>query len=223
MSDSEAIRFIIVDDHDIVREGLAVLLTAFSDLDLVGHAGSSSEALALCERTRPDVILMDLVMPEIDGITAIKRIRERLPDSKILAFSSFGDKERVNAALQAGATSYLLKNVSAFELAQAIRMTKAGISAFAPEVASILTEGQEEKMPEDALGLTSRELEVLNLLVNGTTNHEIAVNLGISKYTVKNHVSSILSKLGAASRTEAVSLALRQGVVRKEERPENRL
>ncbi len=213
MAKPQTIRFIIVDDHDIVREGLALLLTAFPDLELVGQASSGVQALDLFAKVHPDVVLIDMVMPEMDGVSAIKRIRHLQADSKIIALSTFGDKKLVNSALEAGATSYLLKNVSAFELAQAIRMTKAGLSAFAPEVTQIL---RASNQTNDDLDLTARELDVLGLLVQGLTNQEIAIKLGISKFTIKNHVSNILPKLGVNSRTEAVSVALKMGLVEKE-------
>ncbi|RME69751.1 MAG: DNA-binding response regulator [Chloroflexi bacterium] len=212
MSQENRIRVLIVDDHDMLREGLHAFLKAFPDLQLVGEAASGVEAVRLCRELNPDVVLMDLVMPEMDGVTAIRLIHQAQPAVKIIALSSFGEDELVWSALNAGATSYLLKNISADRLAKAIRATRAGLPTLAPEVTHALVDGDVQSF-SPAAELTPRELEVLQLLVEGLTNTAIAQRLNLSKFTVKNHVSSILSKLGVASRTEAVSLALKHNIV----------
>ncbi len=207
------IRVMIVDDHDMVRRGLAVFLKVKPDLELVGEASNGEEALRLCHQAQPDVILMDMVMPEMDGATATRLIRERYPQVQIIALTSFQEQELVQKALQAGAISYLLKNVSAADLTEAIRAAHAGRSTLAPEAVQALVQTAGH---EPALGhnLTPREREVLTLLVEGLTNPEIAVRLTVSRSTAKAHVSNILSKLGASSRMEAISLALQHNLVR---------
>jgi len=212
MSTEKPIRVMIVDDHAVVRSGLGAFLMAFDDLEMVAEASSGEQALRLCSQVRPDVILMDLVMPEMDGAAATQAIREKCPDIQVIALTSFKEQELVQAAMQAGAIGYLLKNVSVDELADAIRAAHAGRPTLAPEAAQALIQSarQTEKPSYD---LTDRELEVLHLLVEGLNNPEIAQRLYISKSTVKFHVSSILSKLNVGSRTEAVALALQHHLV----------
>ena len=206
------IRVLIVDDHDMLREGLVSFLKAFPDLELVGEAANGSEAVRMCLEKSPDVVLMDLLMPEMDGVSAIQVIHKNQPEIHIIALSSFGEEKQVKEAMRTGATSYLIKNISATRLAEAIRAAHAGLSTFAPEVANALIQvvAPESTNVDD---LTDRELEVLRLLSSGLTNAEIAFELHISKFTVKNHVSNLLSKLGVSSRTEAVSLALKENIV----------
>lgn len=212
MMDSDPIRVMLVDDHDMVRRGLSVFLKVKADLELVGEAGNGQEALRLCEKARPDVVLMDLVMPEMDGTTATRLIRERWPQVQVIALTSFQEKKLVQEALQAGAISYLLKNVSADDLAEAIRAAHAGRSTLAPEATQALIESDRQE-PEPDYGLTPREQEVLALLVEGLTNPEIAERLVISHSTARAHVSHILSKLDVSNRAEAVALALRRELV----------
>ncbi|MCJ7621495.1 MAG: response regulator transcription factor [Anaerolineae bacterium] len=212
MSTSDTIRVMIVDDHDMVRRGLSAFLKAKPDLALVGEARNGREALLVCEQVQPDVILMDLVMPEMSGAEAARAIRERCPDVQVIALTSFQDRELVQQALQAGAISYLLKNVSANELADAIRAAHAGRSTLAPEAAQALVQSAAQE-PPPGHGLTPREREVLALMVEGLTNPEIAERLVVSRSTAKAHVSNILSKLGASNRAEAVSLALQRKLV----------
>jgi NarL family two-component system response regulator LiaR len=205
------IRVIIVDDHAVVRGGLRLFLLAFEDLELVGEANNGEEALRLCEQTQPDVALMDLVMPGVDGIQATQLIREDYPQIQVIALTSFDEEDLVQRALEAGAISYLLKNVSASELAAAIRAAHAGRPTLAPEAAQALIEStRPSRLGHD---LTDREREVLAVMIEGMSNAEIAECLTISRSTVKFHVSSILSKLGVSSRAEAVSLALQHHLV----------
>lgn len=204
------IRVLIVDDHDMLREGLATFLKAFPDMEMVGEAANGLEAIERSRELSPDVVLMDLVMPEMDGVTAIKAIHAERPGTAIIALSSFGEERLVRSALESGALSYLLKNVSAESLAEAIRLACAGISSLSPEASTAVVRGHESPAPLD--DLTPREREILRLLVDGRTNAEIAAHLGLSLYTVKNHVRNLLGKLGAGSRTEAVSLALQSGL-----------
>ncbi len=209
---SDPIRVLIVDDHAMVRRGLAAFLRAKPDLLLVGEAANGGEALTLCEQLRPDVVLMDLMMPGLSGAEATRLIRGRWPEIRVIALTSFGEKELVREALAAGALSYLLKNVSAEDLAEAIRAAGAGHSTLAAEAVQALIQTAPVE-PAVGADLTAREREVLGLLVQGMTNPEIAARLVVSRATAKAHVSNVLSKLGAANRAEAVALALRGKLV----------
>ena len=212
MDDTARIRVMIVDDHGIVRRGLTAVLRTFADLDLVGEAWDGQEAVERCEELQPDVILMDLIMPVLGGVAATRSIHRRWPQVQIIALTSFQEKELVQEALQAGAISYLLKNVSGEDLAEAIRAAYAGRSILAPEaVQALIQPGKPEPTP--SYDLTPREREVLALLVKGLNNAEIARRLSISPSTSKAHVSNILSKLGVSNRAEAISLALQQNLV----------
>jgi NarL family two-component system response regulator LiaR len=212
MSESEPIRVLLVDDHAVVRSGLSAFLLAFDDLELVGEAGSGDEAVRLCDGVQPDVVLMDLVMPGMDGAQATRAIREKCPAIQVIALTSFKERELVEGAMEAGAIGYLLKNVSAGELARAIREAHAGRPTLAPEAAQALIQAT-RRGPQIGFDLTEREREVLALLVEGLSNPEIADRLVVSRSTVKFHVSSILSKLGVASRTEAVALTVKEGLL----------
>jgi NarL family two-component system response regulator LiaR len=202
-----AIRVMIVDDHAVVRSGLSAFLMAYDDLEFVGEAAGGAEAQGKCREFEPDVVLMDLVMPDVDGAEATRRIRAECPHVQVIALTSYKEDELVEGALKAGAISYLLKNVSAEELAAAIRGAFAGRSTLAPEAAQVLIRATTH--PEEAdRGLTARELDILRLMVDGLSNPDIAKKLFVSRSTVKFHVSNILMKLGASTRTEAVSMAL---------------
>mgnify|MGYP001132779936 CR=1 FL=1 len=213
MSEETPIRVLLVDDHAVVRSGLSAFLLAFDDLELVAEAGNGEEAVRRCEQLEPDVVLMDLVMPGMDGAQATRAIREQCPDIQVIALTSFKERELVEGAMEAGAIGYLLKNVSADELAEAIREAHAGRPTLAPEAAQALIQAT-RRPPKIGFDLTERELEVLTLLAEGLSNPEIAERLVVSRSTAKFHVSSILSKLGVSSRTEAVSVALQNNLVR---------
>ncbi len=212
MSDETPIRVMLVDDHAVVRTGLSTFLVAYDDIELVGEARGGEHALLLCERCRPDVVLMDLVMPEMDGVTATQKIRRRHPEIQVLALTSFRDEKLVQGALKAGAIGYLLKDVTAEELAQAVRAAHAGKSTLSPEAAQVLIQATRQP-PSPTAAFTERERDVLGLLVEGMSNAEIAEALFLSTATVKFHVSNVLSKLGVRSRTEAVSLALQKDLL----------
>ena len=218
MSDSNAlIKVALVDDHNLMRRGLALLLEITDDMELVGEAANGREALALCSRITPDVILMDLVMPEMDGVAAIKAIHATYPTIAIVVLTSFKDDDLVHAALQAGAIGYLLKNASSDEVTGAIRAVYRGRPALSSEVTEVLMKAFTSNAPapaEPSYGLSQRELEVLALMAKGLTNREIAANLALSYSTIRFHVSSVLSKLGVTNRVEAVTLAIQHNLVK---------
>ena len=213
MNEAQPVRVIIVDDHGMVRKGLMAYLNNRTDMIVVGEGRDGREAINLCEQLHPDVILMDLVMPEMGGVAATHAIHQRWPKVQIIALTSFQEKELVQDALQAGAIGYLLKNVTGDELAQAICRAYAGKPTLAPEAiqALIQAKGEESNLGKD---LTRRELEVLALLVKGYSNPDIAERLIVSRATVKVHVGNILSKLSASNRGEAISLAIQNKLVK---------
>ncbi len=209
---TDQIRVLVVDDHAMVRRGLAAFLRAKPELQLVGEAANGGEAITLCERLQPDVVLMDLMMPGMSGVDATRAICSRWPGVRVIALTSFADKELVREALGAGALSYLLKNVSAEDLAVAIRAACDGRSTLATEAVQALIQIP-QAAPVAGEDLTPREREVLGLMVKGLTNPEIADRLVVSRATAKAHVSNVLAKLGAANRAEAVALALQRKLV----------
>ena len=211
MDADRPIKVMIVDDHAVVRSGLSAFLLAFDDLEHVGDATGGADAVSKCMSLRPDVVLMDLVMPEVDGAEATRRIKEACPEVQVIALTSYKEDDLVQGALKAGAISYLLKNVTADELADAIRGAHAGRSTLAPEAARVLIKAATEPAQDE--GLTSRELEILRLMVHGDSNPDIAEKLFVSRSTVKFHVSNILMKLGTATRTEAVAVAVQRRLV----------
>jgi two-component system, NarL family, response regulator LiaR len=209
MSAQTPIQIAIVDDHAMLRKGLAVFLMSYPDLQLVGEAANGKEALALCEAKHPSVVLMDLMMPIMDGITATRLIHDAFPAIKIIALTSFGEERLIKDILAAGAISYLFKKVSADDLAKAIRAAQRGIPTYAPEVTDILIQSL-QKPKSQFEKLTPREREVMVLIVKGSSNHEIAESLMIELSTAKSHVSSILAKLGVASRSEVIAMVLEE-------------
>lgn len=211
MSEPEKIRVLIVDDHAMVRSGLTAFLLAFEDFELAGEAATGTEAFQKCKQVQPDVVLMDLILPELDGASATRLIRKECPTAQVIALTSFRDEDLVQAALEAGAIAYLYKNVSAEELAEAIRAAHAGRPTLAPEAAEVLIHAATHSSPGH--DLTEREREVLKLMVEGLNNPEIAGRLTVSRSTVKFHVSSILAKLGVGSRTEAVAVAVQHHLI----------
>ena len=213
---AEPIRVLLVDDHAVVREGLRVFLELQDGIEVVGEAGNGLEAVAAAERLRPDVILMDLVMPELDGVGAMRQLRERTPSTRVIVLTSVLDDERLLPALQAGAAGYLLKNVEPADLARAVRDAHRGGARIDPRVAARLV----ERLAEDGTRtgelerLTPREREVLELIGHGLSNKRIARELGIAEKTVKTHVGHVLEKLGVSDRTQAALLAVRSGLLR---------
>ena len=209
---SKPIRVMLVDDHAMVRRGLAAFLKVFDDLQLAGEAESGEAAIQVCAEVLPDVILMDMVMPDMDGAAATRAIRQQFPQVQVLALTSYKEGDLVKNALKAGAIGYLLKDVSADDLAGAIRAAYLGRATLSPQAAQALVETANQS-PQPGSDLTEREREVLALMVEGLNNTQIAGKLMVSPSTIKSHVSNILSKLGVDSRTEAVTLALRSRLI----------
>ncbi|HEU0090748.1 MAG TPA: response regulator transcription factor [Vicinamibacteria bacterium] len=201
------IRVLVVDDHPLVRQGVVAVVAAESDMAVVGEAGDGRQAVALFRKVRPDVALIDLGLPLLDGIGAMEAIRSEFPGSRFIALTVYQGDEDVHRALQAGAQAYLLKNAPSSQLVAAIRAVHAGLRKIPPEVASLVS----DRGPGP--GLTVREIQVLRLVAKGRTNLEIAEELQITRGTAKWFVSSILSKLGVGDRTEAVTMALERGIL----------
>jgi DNA-binding NarL/FixJ family response regulator len=206
-----AIRIVIADDHSVVRQGLRMFLSLDPDLEVVGEAADGAQALRLARQLRPDVVVMDLLMPVMDGITATAAIRQELPNTEVLALTSVLEDASVVGAVRAGAIGYLLKDTQAEALCQAIKAAAAGQVQLTPKAAARLM--QAVSTPESPEALTERETEVLRLLAQGHSNKQIAHRLQIAEKTVKTHVSNILSKLGVQSRTQATLYAVRTGLV----------
>jgi NarL family two-component system response regulator LiaR len=211
MSDETKIRVMIVDDHAVVRSGLGAFLSVIPDLELVGEAENGDLAVVRCGHLNPDVILMDLMMPGTDGVTATRLIREKYPQTQVIALTSFQEDELVQNAMNAGAIGYLMKNVSAQELTAAIRAAKSGKMTLSPEAAQALVHASRQIAETESL--TEREMDVLRLMVNGLNNAEIAERLVVSLSTVKYHISNILMKLGVENRVAAVTTAMQKKLV----------
>ncbi len=208
---NERIRVFVVDDHAVVRSGLRLFLLAFPDLELVGEAANGEEAIQYCAANHPDVVLMDLVMPVMNGVEATRAIRKISPQTQIIALTSFPDEQLVQDVLEAGAIGYLLKNAQANDLAEAIRSARSGKSTLAPEAATALVHHLGNGTLHEAL--TKREREVYHLMLAGKTNAEIANELFIGISTVKYHVSGVLSKLGVNNRSEAIAYGAQHHLV----------
>jgi two-component system, NarL family, response regulator LiaR len=212
LTSSHPIRVMVVDDHTMVRRGLATFLKVFSDMELVGEAENGEDAVELSSKITPDVVLMDMVLPGMDGATATRAIRRNTPTTQVIALTSFKQEGLVLNALNAGAIGYLFKDVSADELAQAIRAAHAGRATLSIEAVQALIHASNERS-EPGHDLTERERAVLALMIEGLNNTQIAGRLVVSTSTIKSHVSNILSKLGVASRSEAVALAVRKQLI----------
>lgn len=210
-----SIRILIADDHSVVRQGLRMFLGLDPEFEVVGEAANGAEAVELARKHRPDVVLMDLLMPVMDGITATSAIRQQMPDTEVIALTSVLEDASVVGAVRAGAIGYLLKDTQADELCRALKAAAAGQVQLSPQAAARLM--REVRTPDSPEPLTDRETEVLRLLAQGKANKEIARELGIGEKTVKTHVSNILGKLGVASRTQAALYAVRIGLVPPEQ------
>lgn len=206
------IRVLAVDDHELLRDGIRLSLLKYEDIELVGEARSGEDALQKCGQLLPDVVLMDMQLPRMDGIAATQAIKESYPEIQVLVLTSFVEKDLVQRAVQAGVVGYLTKGASKIEIAEAIRAAHAGKTTLSPEALQALIQATKEpaKVGTD---LTKRQREVLKLMVTGLNNKEIGEKLFLSSSTVSYHVSEILSKLGAANRAEASALAVQNGLV----------
>jgi len=211
VGETMTIRIVIADDHGVVRQGLRMFLALDPELEVVGEANDGAQAVQLARELKPDVVLMDLMMPVMDGISAIHEIRHSIPEVEVIALTSVLEDASVIGAVRAGAIGYLLKDTKAEELCRSIRAAAAGQVQLSPQAAARLM--REIRAPESPQSLTERETEVLGLLAEGKANKEIALTLSISETTVKTHVSNILMKLGVPSRTQAALYAVRIGLV----------
>jgi two-component system, NarL family, response regulator LiaR len=210
----DPIRVLIVDDHSVVREGLRAFLELQDGFEVVGEAADGEEAIVSATRLRPNVILMDLVMPQLGGVAAMRRLREEVPDARVIVLTSFLDDDKLLPALRAGAAGYLLKNAEPQELARAVRAAHSGEAVLDPVVAARLVEALAAADGQEPLDrLTPREREVLVLVGRGFSNKRIAKELGIAEKTVKTHVGHVLAKLGVTDRTQAAVVAVRSGIV----------
>ena len=212
---TEFIRVMIVDDHDIVRRGISTFLSGFDDLLLVGEAANGQDALRICGEVQPHVIMMDMMLPDTDGIALTRSIRELYADVQVVMLTSAKDGDLVQGALQAGAIGYMLKNISVREMADTIRTAHAGKPRLAPEATQALIDlSLHPRISPPTYNLTAREQTILRLMIQGLTNQEIADEIFVSRATVKAHVSTILSKLGVQNRVEAVRRALQESLIR---------
>lgn len=215
MEQQETIRVMIVDDHLMVRDGLKVFLSGYADIEVVGEAGDGAQAVASCRQVKPDVILMDLVMPVMDGPDATAQIRAECPSVQVIALTSFADGDLVARAIQAGAIGYVFKDAQADRLTEVIRKASRGRATIDPAATQALVEMAQTPASVGS-DLTRREQEILARLVEGRSNKQIAEDLVISLGTVRFHVSNIIAKLGVSNRTQAVSLALQKGLLEKD-------
>lgn len=216
---SEAITVLLVDDHSVVRMGLAAYFSTLPDIQVVGEAESGAEAVQFVEQHAPDVVVMDLLMPGMDGVEATRQIKKMSPRTQVLVLTSHHDDEHIFPAIRAGALSYLLKDIDPDDLAAAVRQARAGEAVLNPRVAARMVQevqGIRESKANPFTELTDRELDVLKLIAGGRSNQEIAENLVISERTVKSHVSNLLSKLHLSDRTQAAVFAWREGIVRRD-------
>lgn len=216
----DVIDVLLVDDHEIVRSGLATFIYAFDDLNLVGEASNGKEAVQQCGKLNPDVVLMDLVMPEMNGADATRLIKERYPKIEVIALTSHKEKKLVEGVLNAGAIGFLLKDISADQLAENIRLANKGESCISTEASNVLIKAKNSPK-EPGYDLTERERDVLKFMAKGNSNPEIAETLGIKRSTVKFHVQNILLKLDASSRTEAASIAYKYSIIESEKSNED--
>ena len=207
MNQSSLIRIIVVDDHEVLREGILYLCLAAEDIDLVGEAANGQEALKLCDDLQPDIALIDLMMPDMDGIATIQVMREQYPEIKILVLTSFNSDSLINQALKEGAHGYILKSASTKDIITSIRLTYQGMSIISFDISNIISSKSSH------LTLTPRQLEVLKLMAKGLTNAQIGKELSISLYTARFHVSEILSKLNVSNRAEAIGVAMKQHLI----------
>jgi len=212
MNDTKKIRILVADDHAITRDGLRTLISLYDDFDLISEAANGKEAVDLCRELCPDVVLMDLEMPVLGGIEAIKEIKKHNPETKIIALSSFADNKLVKDTIKAGALSYIIKNVSTCELAGCIRDARNGKSCFSPEVTAVMV--SEINSPSSGVSvLTEKERDILIMIAGGYSNKAIAKELFVSDNTVKFHISNILSKLGVANRAQAAAIAVKENLL----------
>ncbi|MBI9051054.1 MAG: response regulator transcription factor [Anaerolineaceae bacterium] len=214
MTEQQKIRVLLVDDHAVVRKGLKAFLKSYPDLECIGEACDGEEAITMCRSLRPDVVLMDLLMPKMSGEVAIQHIKEEYPEIHAIALTSFNDQKLIQKVLQSGAIGYLLKNATGEELAQAIRAAMLGQPTLAPEAAKHLI-NRMVNPNQPGYDLTPRELEILHLMAEGLNNPEIAGKLSVSRSTVKFHVSNILSKLGTSSRVKAIAIAIQNDLIKQ--------
>lgn len=213
MNEQKQIRVLLVDDHPIVRLGMEIALSTFPDIRVVGQANNCAHALALCARLHPDIVLMDLVMPEVNGVEATRLVRSQYPMTQVIVFTSYQEQNLVQEALRAGAISYLLKDASAQELVAAVRTAASGKTTISPNVLDVLVHSIAHPSQAKSYDLTTRELDVLLHMVDGLTNPEIAAKLHVSVNTVRHHVQSIFAKLDVDNRTAAVRLAIEHKLV----------
>ena len=212
MTEKNKIKVMVVDDHPLVRHGIKTVFEAYDDIELVAEAENGKEALEICEKYKPDIVIMDMVMPILDGAEATSQLIKKFPDIKVIALTSFNDKDLIKKSLKAGAVNFLLKNISGAKLVKTIKDVYIGKFVLSPHATKILLTELREKADEN-IKLTKREKEILALIVEGLSNKEIAKRLFLSNSTIQFHVSNVLSKLGVSKRTEAAYLALKQKLV----------